>query len=116
MKKIAGGILLIFGVLIILWGIYSSYQIFQGKKPVPEVFPIQKLKQTLPSKEKDDKTLEEKVGKEIQKIIGEQFSKIIPSEFVPKTFNLLSWSLFMFILIYAGGKLATLGVNLLRND
>lgn len=92
---------------MILWGVWESWQIFSAKKPAPEVFTI----------EVGDKKIEEPVPKgpegQVQGIIKEQLKEILPLEDVQKSFNLLSWSVFMFILIAAGGKIATVGTRLI---
>ena len=111
MKKIIGWILSILGVLIIFWGIWSSYQIFTAQNPVPEIFSIGKLQENsenLPS------TGELTQQQQIQKVIKEQINEMFPPESTSKVFNLISWSIFMFILIAGGGKISTLGIKLLR--
>jgi len=61
-KKIFGWILLILGVLIILWGIWSSYQIFNNQKPVPEIFAIE---QGLVSEEETAKDSQTEMSQQI---------------------------------------------------
>lgn len=112
-KKIFAWLLLVLGVLIILWGVWNSYQIFNAQKPVPEIFKLPEIKETSLMEEKSGTDPQEKMGQEIQQTLKEQFEKIMPPKFVEKLFNLFSWSIFMFILIYAGGKLSFLGIKLL---
>ncbi|MDI6882853.1 MAG: hypothetical protein QMC93_00020 [Patescibacteria group bacterium] len=112
-RKIFGWILLSLGILMIFWGIWQSYQIFSAKKPVPEIFRIEK------SSEKSTVLSGEKTEEQIQQVIKEQFEKMLPPGFLPKLFNLASWSIFIFIififiLIYGGGKLSILGIKLLK--
>lgn len=107
MKRIIGFILLILGVLMIIWGIWNSYQIFSARSAVPEIFKLEE------SPEKSTVPLGEKTEEQVQQIIKEQFEGMMPPEFLPKLFNLISWSIFMFILFYAGGKLSSLGIKLL---
>jgi len=40
MKKIFGWVLLVIGVLIITWGIWTSFEIFTSQRPVYEVFKL----------------------------------------------------------------------------
>ena len=110
-KKIFGWILLILGVLIILWGIWSSYQIFNNQKPVPEIFAIE---QGLVSEEETAKDSQTEMSQQIQQAIGQQLTQMFPPGFISKILNLISWSIFMFILVMGGGKISTLGTQLLK--
>ena len=110
MKKIFGWILLILGVLIILWGVWNSYQIFNAEKPVPEIFSIEKGESPVTKETPGEGS---QMSQEMQQAIREQISQIFPPGFTSKILNLFSWSIFMFILIYAGGKLSSLGIKLL---
>ena len=109
MEKIFGWILLTLGVLIILWGVWNSYQIFNVQKSVPEIFSIEESLIT-------DQTPEEgsQASQEIQRIIKEQIGQLFPPGFISKILNLFSWSIFMFILITAGGKMSILGIKLIK--
>ncbi len=49
-NKIFGSILLILGLLIILWGLYSSYNIFKAKVALPQVFKSEEIVRQVPSK------------------------------------------------------------------
>lgn len=109
MKQVSGWLLLILGALIIIWTIWSSYEIFTDKKPVPEIFKIQKEQEGIGERGGGLSPTEE----QIQQVIKEQIGTIIPLDFIPKLFNLISWSIFAGILIFAGGKLSTLGIKLL---
>ena len=53
---------------------------------------------------------------QIQQIIKDQIGQIIPQESMFKFFNLGAWWIFMMILMLGGGKLATIGVNLLKGE
>jgi len=108
MKKIIGWILLVLGILVIFWGIWDSYKIFNNKMSVPQIFEMPESQQ----KEQPSVT-GGKIEEQIQQIVGEQFSKMFPPETTIKLLNLFSWSIFMFILIYAGGKISSIGIKLL---
>jgi hypothetical protein len=115
MKKVFGWFLLIIGVLIILWGIWSSYEIFTARRPAPEVFKIQQAEEVSLPQEKRQGGIQEEVQQQMQETLKEQFEKMMPPDFLPKLFNLISWSIFAAILFLGGGKLGTLGVQLLRS-
>jgi len=106
-QKFFGWALLFAGLTIIFWGLYSSYNIFTGKRPAPEIFKIEE--KVLPKKEK---TLD--LQTQIQEMIKEQLKSVIPSETLPNLLNLIAWSIFAGILIFGGGQIAGLGIKLLK--
>ena len=138
-NKITGYALLILGILMILWGVYSSYGIFMAKNDVPKVFSnddsgivefeitddknenidlseIDKSRLTDPAYLKSLETQQKGATSDlIQEQISNQLKEIIPVEFILKLLNLSSWSLFMFILIFAGSKISILGIKLLKD-
>ena len=110
-KKIIGWVLLAVGLLIIFWGLYSSYNIFTARKPVPEIFKTEEEKDSLSQKEEISSVPMEE---EIRKMMGEQMKGIIPSGFLSKLLNLVSWSLFAGILFWGGGRISGIGIKLIR--
>jgi len=106
-QKLFGWSLLFLGIFIILWTLYSSSNIFLGKKEVPEVFKIEE--RTSLSKKKE---ISPQV--DIETMIKEQLESFLPSEFLPKTLNILAWSIFAGILILGGSQIAGLGIKLLK--
>jgi len=112
MKKIFGWILLVIGVLIIVWGIWTSFQIFTAQKPVYEIFKVPTAQESFLEKEKGGIGAE--VQEQMQQMIKEQFKEMFPPEFLVKILNLSAWWIFMMILILGGGKLAVLGITLLK--
>ncbi len=144
--KIAGWALLFLGIVVIFWGIYSSYRIFTAKENVPEVFSSPAMKntddagaisdsKTASGKTEDVANLDiEKIKnmdpKELQNLQAEQQSQmqnalaetmakqmenIIPQGYISKIMNLSSWSIFVFILIFAGGRISSIGIKLLKD-
>jgi hypothetical protein len=114
MKKIFGWIILIIGILVIVWGIWTSYQIFTGQIPVYEVFTSETIEGTSLADTKINLNLP--MEEQIQQIIKDQIGQIIPQESMFKFFNLGAWWIFMMILMLGGGKLAIIGVNLLKGE
>ena len=111
-SKAVGWFLLIFGLGIILWTLHSSYNVFTGKKPIPQIFKIEKTKETVPTDfPKTQKTQMEEIVKEMLK---EQLKGLFPSDIAPQLLNLISWSIFAWIMISGGGKVATLGIKLIK--
>ena len=138
-NKIIGYLLLTVGLVVIFWSIYASYNIFTAKKEAPKIFSynsegvidldskdenventgainIDKSKLTDPnylkSLEAEQKAQAESM---IKDQISGQLKEIIPEEFILKLLNLSSWSLFVFILIFAGGKISGLGIKLMKD-
>ena len=110
--KIFGIILLVAGIAIILWAIFSSYQIFTAQKQAAEIFklPKEEAAAALPKTGKGPIPTEEDIGK----MLGEQLKGMIPLDFLPKMMNLVAWSIFAAILMSAGGKISGIGIKLLR--
>ncbi len=116
-KKIIGWVLLILGLLIIFWGLYSSYNIFTAKTKAPEIFKteVQDISpKTTTQKDKTKPLTPAALQEEMKKNIDEQIKEIIPSSFIPQLLNLISWSIFVGILIFGGGKLSGIGIRLIK--
>lgn len=113
--KIFGWILLISGVAIIGWTLYSSYNIFTGKAEVATIFKIETKEVSIQSKEKIPTTPAE-LQKEMEKMIGEQLKSIIPVDFLPQVFNLIVFAILAGILIFGGTQIAGLGIKLLKSQ
>ena len=114
MKKVFGWIILIIGILIIVWGIWTSYQIFTGEIPVYEVFIPETSNGASLAKDKTNLNLP--MEQQMQEIIKDQIGQILPQETLFKFFNLSAWWIFMMILMLGGGKLANIGINLLKGE
>ena len=111
MKKILGLVLLFSGLIIILYSLYSSYNIFSGKAKAPEIFKIEKKETAL---EKTGNTPQISLENEVRKLVGQQVENMIPSEFISQILNMISWSIFIGILVLIGGKISAIGIGLLR--
>ena len=113
-KKIVGWILVAVGVLAIAGGVWQTYQIFTNQAPMIEIFKLDKEQGTfLP--ETPAKTQDELVGQQMQQLLQEQLGKLIPANTITKLLNLTVWSIFMGILVFAAGKIAAIGVALLKS-
>lgn len=108
MKKVVGWFLLILGVLMIIWGIWSSFEIFTAKKPPYEIFKAPETEEVSLKQEKGGPE------EQMQQVIKEQLGEMLPPDFLPQLFNLIAWSIFMGILVFAAGKLSILGINFLK--
>lgn len=104
-KKTLGLVLLVLGIAIICYGLYSSFSIFTAKTAAPNVFKSET--QTLPQKIGQD------IEAQLQDMIGEQLKGIIPTDSVSSMLNLAAWSIFAGILIFGGAQIAGLGIKLM---
>jgi len=105
-KKILGFILLFAGLILIAYTVYSSFNIFTAKAAPPEVF-------------KTEEQTSQAIGGQgiegqIQEIIGEQLKGILSVDSLPILLNLISWSVFAGILIFAGAQVSSLGIKLIK--
>ncbi len=119
LNKILGLVLLIIGLLIIFWGFYSAYSVFKGEAGLPNVFSAQEIEDL----EEQDTGLQqpqtgalspEKLQENMEEMMQEQIGKLLPSGTLMQMLNLIAWSIFIWILIYGGGKIAGLGIKLLK--
>jgi len=106
--KITGFSLLFLGLAIILWSLYSSYNIFTGATKVPQVFNFSQ--QTSPSTENQTSNPQDQLGK----MIGEQIKGILPQDVLPTFLNLIAWSMFVGLSMLAGSQIANLGIKLIK--
>ncbi|MBI2626346.1 MAG: hypothetical protein HYW69_02000 [Candidatus Nealsonbacteria bacterium] len=107
-KKFFGLALLIGGLGIILYGLYSSYNIFTAKQEAPVIFETPK--QSSAAQKGDVLDLQS----QLQNVLGEQLQGILPAGSAPQLFNLISWSIFAGILMLGGGQISGLGIKLLK--
>lgn len=103
-NKIIGYVLLLVGLLMIIVPLWHTYNIFTGKVSPAQVFirPI-------------SLTVNNQVGAyDIPGQIQNALIKIIPVDFINNTLNLGTWLILMWVLIYGGGKIADIGVKLIK--
>ena len=124
LKKSFGSVLIISGVAIILFGLFRSYLIFSGKNLPPEIFQYTpslettELEKNVLNKQKASTLKIPQTPKEMQDYIDQAISKnlqaLIPADTIPKILNLVAWSIFMGILFFGAGKIASIGAQLLK--
>ncbi len=111
--KIVGWLVFSFGILIILLTLRSSYYIFTGEVPPPEIFVFEsKAPKEVSSKGQGG--LEE----QFREIVSQQLKEVLPVEALSdtlfKSLNLLVWSLGAGIFIFGGAQIAGLGIKLIK--
>lgn len=119
LAKIFGWLLLLLGLAVIFYTVFASYQALTGKLLLPEVFNISSQKAAQP---KSEGLLG--IVNQFGKLFGSQFgsqsgleiSQLLPIlDALPKLLNLLVWSVFAGILIFAGSQVAGLGIKLIKD-
>ena len=108
-SKLAGWVLLALGIVIILFSLGTSYNIFTGQKEVYLLFPIGE--EVSFSANKSSSEIEQ-----MQMVVGEQLTKMIPPNALPTLLNLTSWSILAGILVFGGGKISGLGIKLINKS
>ena len=105
--KIAGWVLLLIGVAAIMWDLFYSYNIFTAQAPVPVVFETEEQGVAL---DQDSESFEQAIEQALQK----QITGLIGEKTISQILNLTAWSIFSGIVIFAGGKIAGLGIKLIK--
>ncbi|MDP2864406.1 MAG: hypothetical protein Q8N73_01980 [bacterium] len=108
-RKVIGWLLLLIGLIIIFYGLFTSYNIFTGKSPGPAVFKMPEKEAVLPQQGKI-----QSLEGQMEEMIGEQLKGMLPVDFIPKLLNLISWSIMAGILIFAGTQISSLGIRLIK--
>ncbi len=88
---------------MIILSVWHSYKIFTGQKEVPQIFKYQQ-----------EEEIGEIEGEQVQELIRKELGKVMPQEFISNLFNLIAWSIFVMIIIFAGGKISGIGIKLLK--
>ncbi len=108
-KKIIGWVLLAGGVSIILFSVYSSWQIFMGPGKAPEIFSVSA---EAPS-QNENQTAESFSAEQLSKTIQDQIKNILPAKYLVDILNYFSWSILAGIMIFAGSQLSSIGSRML---
>ena len=110
-NKIIGLVLLFLGLAIIFYSLYSSFNVFTGKAQPPTIFSFEAVK--IEEIKKEAKTPEELQTEMAKDVLAKQLKEMIPADYLQKTFNLITWSIFIGILVLIGSNIAGLGTKLL---
>ena len=103
-NKALGIILLFLGLAIILGTLYFSFNIFTAKAAPPQIFKMENQAAS-PSQGFDE---------QIQEIVSEQLKGLIPVDSITTILNLIAWSIFAGILVFAGAHISGLGIKLIK--
>ena len=91
LTKIIGWLIFSIGLAIIIWTLFTSYNIFTKQTVVPQVFEM-----------------------ELESMVSEQLKGLLPTDFLPELLNLMSWSILAGILIFGGSQISYLGIKLIK--
>lgn len=108
-NKIIGYSLLLIGLIIIGWTLFTSYKIFTGESKAPEIFSVPlvgKISSPSNANSQDPQKI-------MEDIIKNQIGNLLSPDLLPKTMNLISWSILVGILVLGGGQIASLGIKLI---
>jgi len=95
--------LLFLGIAVIVWSIYSSYNVFTGRDLPPSVFEIEET-ESVPEEDMD----------QMDQLIKEKLGEIISAGEITKILNLTTWLMLAGILIFGGSKISLIGVKLIK--
>ncbi|MFA7714614.1 MAG: hypothetical protein WCX77_00695 [Candidatus Paceibacterota bacterium] len=123
-SKLSSWLIVIVGLLVIGWTVFSSYDFFSGQKSFPQVFKqtaaegsqkeVQQ-KTAVSAAPKDQAEAQALAQAQMQQTIGESISKLFPAETTFQVLNMTSWIAFASFLVFAGAQIAGIGVKLLIN-
>lgn len=106
--KIAGWFLLLIGVAAIVWILFYSYNIFTAQAPVPVIFKTEEQVRVF---DQDSESFEQTIEQALQK----QIASLVNQETINQILNLIAWSIFSGIVIFAGSQIANLGIKLIKD-
>lgn len=113
--KIIGWLTFFTGILVIIFTLYSTYNIFTGKSATPEIIKFEKISQPPADQKVKIPTSANDIQNEISKALGDQVKSLIPSETIPAILNVTIFSILAGILIFGGSQIAGLGIKLLKD-
>lgn len=107
LNKTIGYILLIAGLVLIIWVLWQSYNIFTAKASAPLVFQTP----TEIGSSGVGAGLQDQINQAVQKQLGQ----ILSPTLITKVLNLAAWSMLALILIWAGSAISAIGVRMIRS-
>lgn len=103
--KIIGWLVFLLGILMIVFTIYNTYNIFTGKSPAPQIIAFNVGKTQGSALTGSDP---------ITQIISEQLGNLLPLDSLPLMLNLIVWTIGAGVLIFGGAQIAGLGIKLIK--
>lgn len=114
-KIIVGWCLLVAGVLVIAWAINASHSYFTAQAEFPEVFKSTTSSQAVVERQSADPLdLQAQMQESMNQATKEAIGQILPQDGINKMLNVTCWSIFAAFMVYAGFKIAEIGVKMLK--
>jgi len=103
--KLIGWLVFLIGISVIIFTIYSTYNIFTGKLSAPSIiiFDVEKTQESA-------LTDPDQIGQ----MISEQLGNLLPLDSLPLILNLVVWTIGAGVLIFGGTQIAGLGIKLIK--
>lgn len=117
-RKIVAWLIIVSGLLAIVLTVNHSGEFFTAKTDFPQVFK-QAEKQVAGNPQPENPAAENPemaeilLKAEMQRSMNEAVASAFPSDSISKLLNMISWSTFAFLLVYAGTQIAGIGIKLL---
>jgi len=117
-KHILGWIVVVAGLVIIGQTINASYRFFTAKAEFPAVFKAPAAQSAVteikpnaaPASQAEAQAQAQQA---ISQATSQAISNIIPADLISKLMNTIVWSIFATFLVYAGAKIAEIGIKLI---
>ncbi|HHE76513.1 MAG TPA: hypothetical protein ENL27_00810 [Candidatus Parcubacteria bacterium] len=108
LQRFFGWLLIIVGLFIIGWALYSSFNIFTAKTSPPQLFTLEKSQ----TSEEERASLTQK--EQMEQLVNEQLKELVPMGTINLLLNLVAWLFFAALLIFSGSQIALLGIKLIK--
>ena len=105
-ERIIGVVLLIAGLGLIAYTLFLSFTFFTGQVLPPEIFNIEETGLQV--------SLENISPENFQDAIPQLLESLLPQDTFPQMLNLVIWSVFAGVLIFAGAQIAGLVIRLMK--
>ncbi len=94
-EKLVGYALLVLGIVLLLFSMFEMINVYSGNAPAPKLFELQDVSLSTGQN-----------GAGVSLIQGAQMSQLA---------DLLCWFLLMGFVLFGGGKIASIGVNMIKD-
>jgi len=94
--------------------VYNNNVISEKEIPTTTQKTNKNIQEVKDLKEDFNKNIQQVFEENIQNTIKNEFAKLIPENAIKKVFNLFVFSIFIYIVITGGSKIAFLGIQLIK--
>lgn len=111
LERVVGFLLVLLGLGVIIFTLFTSFQIFTGTMDPPQVFSLEEKQQVMPSPKASSSM--ENLQELAQQALQKQLQSIIPQGTVAKLLNFTAWSFLAGLLLLGGSQIAGIGIKLI---